>query len=164
MKHLKLFENYQEDMYNKHIIHILGDFSYRLEQMLISISRLSNTKFTNIKRNIFDSNNIDITYFVHKRVKQLKINLDMKDDLFYIKIKSYNQDYIYNIKTLRKGCDDFLDFINEKLQKYSIVNKENPANNLIRMCVFEIPLSEKDNIIEILEEYSIYLDSQKYNL
>lgn len=123
MKHLKFFENYQEDMYNKHIMNILGDFSYRLEQILISISRLSSTKHTIIKRNIFDSNNIDITYFAHNRVKLLKTNLDIKENLFYIKIKSYYQNYITDIKTLRKGCDDFLDFINDKLQKYSIVNK-----------------------------------------
>jgi hypothetical protein len=165
MKNLILFENfYQDNRNNIQNNHILGDFSYRLEQILISISELSNSKFTNIKRNIFDNDEINITYFVQKRVKQLKIDIDIKDDLFYIQIKLYEQSYIYNSKALRKGCEDFLKFIEYRLQKYSTISKERPAFNLIKLCVFEIPLSDKDDIIEMLEEYSTYLDSQKYNL
>jgi hypothetical protein len=165
MKNLILFENfYQDNRNNIQNNHILGDFSYRLEQILISISELSNSKFTNIKRNIFDNDEINITYFVHKRVKQLKIDIDIKDDLFYIRIKLYEQSYIYHSKALRKDCEDFLKFIEYRLQKYSIISKERPASNLIKLCVFEMPLSDKDDIIEMLEEYSTYLDSQKYNL
>jgi len=164
MKYLNLFENWQEDMKNKQSIHILDELSCVLESILISIKNSTDSKNTNVKRNIFDNNIIDITYFVHKRVKLLKIALDTKEDFFYIRIKLYDQSYVYNIRELRKGCDSFLKFLNDKLKKYSIVNKNSMGENIVKICVFGIPLSEKNNIIDILNEFSTYLDAEKYNL
>ena len=162
MNHLKLFENYQEDVYNKHIINILGDFSYRLEQILISVSTLTPSKHTYVRRKTHDSNNIDITFYVHKLTKLLKINLDIKDELFYIKIKLYNQSRIIvsiNVEDHQKFNFRYVDDITiDDIKQYNLDDALIDASHMKKQY--------PDRVFDIIpfEELELEMNANKYNL
>lgn len=150
MIHLKVFEKMLKNTDKIAINHPVNDFSGRLLKILKEISVSDCT----VRRFFFDSTNISIICKRSDLCKILKI-------IFILHNDDKDVVMIVNKKDSRSGqlFADFYNFMRLKLKKY-INDDDLPLDE----TTYKLPIDKLDDVIDELEEYYVYINTNKYNL
>ena len=156
MKYLKTFETTIKHTDPLAVNNPLKDFSRKLEDIIIEITKIDNYKDSTVRRYFNDDGKIHINYINHYS-KIMKILLQTINDDVLMDIYCYKNKYKINTSL------DFCNFAKYNLEEYITIDKnpENALNNNMIQLQFHFPLSEINNILDSLEYYSA---SKKYNL
>ena len=167
MKYLKFFEDYIKHSDPLVINHTLRDFSRKLEDIVIALQESNKLKNTTVKRHFHKNETITIVYENSYNTKFLKLELKNDEKRVGLSIKVYRIGPVLGNRNLTdKNSLKFFNFVDSKLSEYKqhIEQYQEISDYLSIENSYIFPLTELDNVLDKLEEYYIYTDSDKYNL
>jgi hypothetical protein len=154
MKYLKFFETTIKHTDPLAVNNPLKDFSRKLEDIIIEITKIDNYKDSTVRRYFNDDGKIHINYINHYS-KIMKILLQTINDDVLMDIYCYKNKYKINTSL------DFCNFAKYNLEEYITIDSNDTRGNIIKQLQFHFPLSEINKILDSLDYYSA---SKKYNL
>ena len=160
MKYIKKLETLLKYTDDKVINHPLFKFSYDLVNILNIVKVADNFEKSIIKKYFNDDGIIRIIY--SQLVERQPWN-NFNRGLFEIKLIEINEFVKMKVYAAsNKGntnSQELFKFMKKELSKYRITISDSNLS-----MSYKFPIGETDNIIRILENIKIYIDSNKYNI
>ena len=148
MRYLRTYENMIKHTDKSAVNHPLNAFSMRLEMVIIRMSKSIGT----VMRYFIEDGRIMIKYYNNNGISEiLTIYLSYDNSYDKVKIELKFSTFEFN------QIESFVEFFRVHTNKYNILDKP-------YRIVIKFPLSKVYDVLELIEDYYVQLDGDKYNL